>query len=257
MEDNIGKPLFVVIGKRLEPTPVALQLYPRAKHIAKQTEDFERVALANYFMDLVEITVFYETLVPVAYLSDVRARIAKTFPELKMKLLHRNRKESMEALENGDAHFAILATQGELYPSSAVGVTYLGTAKFSPYAHPSSSLFNKDEVSLLDLSEQVQYISENIDTVNLNVMKQSSRHHIVSNTDLIVSMLESGGWSALSNLDAKKYLEAGWIKEVKTKEIAQPYSVNIAMFTSYTFHDNNTAIEVGQIIQKSARDFLK
>ncbi|MGL6258248.1 LysR family transcriptional regulator [Vibrio sp. WXL210] len=256
LEDSIGKSLFTVVGKRLEPTSTADQLYPRAKHITKQMTDFERVALASFEAELNEIIIIHETLLPLTYLTHLETCISQRFPSIKIKLLHKNRRESMRALEQGEAHFALLTAQGDAFPGDAVGVSHLGVTQFAPYAHPSSPLFSRPEITLLDLAEEIQYVSENVDSINLNVLKHSNFQHIVSNNDLIVSLLESRGWSALNRLDARKYEQVGWLKELRLKELPQPYTINISLFDAYAFEANKTAVEVKAIILDCARKFL-
>ncbi|CAK1744329.1 putative LysR family transcriptional regulator [Vibrio crassostreae] len=256
LEIDIGKTLFTVKGKRLEPSPAAIQLYSKAKHIIKQVADFEHSARMMYDTDLTELTILHETVLPTAFLCAIEQSIASRYQGLKLRLLHKNRLESLRLLEEGEAHFAILANQGQAFPNEKVEVTYLGVSLFSAYAHPSSSLFLNPAVSLLDLTEEMQFVSENIDVLPLNAMKHSNSHCVVSNTDLIVELLQYGGWSALNRLDAARYEKAGWVKELPLKELTRPYSVGIAFFQTYALQSNQTITDIKQLIVSQAKDYL-
>lgn len=256
LEIGIGKPLFNVNGKKLEPTPVALHLYPKAKHITKQTSDFERTALSNFDTDLAVITIHYDTHVPISYLSKLSSGIEEVYPNLKIRLLHKTRHESMQELEEGKAHFSIMSSLGDAFARDSVGVSYLGTTLFSGYAHPHSPLFDIEELTLLDLAEEVQFVSENIDAIDTNALKHSNVQQVVSNVDLIVALMEEKGWSILNRLEAKRYEQAGWVRELKVKQLNKPFSVGVALFEAYEFEMNDAVKAIKAIIQHTAKQHL-
>ncbi len=256
LEIGIGKTLFTVQGKRLEPSPVAIQLYARAKHIIKQVADFEHTARVMYDTDLTDLTILYETVLPTAFLCAIEHDLASNYSGLKLRILHKNRQESLRLLEAGSAQFAILANQGQAYPHEKVDVTYLGVSLFSAYAHPGSPLFAKHSLSLLDLTEEMQFVSENIDVLALNAMKHSNRQCVVSNTDLIVELLQNRGWSALNRLDAARYEKAGWVKALPISDLTRPYSVGIALFETYALQSNKTIANIKQRIVSQAKQYL-
>lgn len=256
LEIYVGKTLFNVQGKSLIPTDLATHLYPRAKHLIKHSFDFECIAFSSLESELMEIVISYETFIPVHFLAMLEQKISARFPLLVIKLLHKNRSESMLALNDGSVHLSLMAHKNKVFASNTVGVSHVGHTLFSPYASPQSHLFEQEQLSLLTLSEELQYVSENIINVNLEAMRISNTQHVVSNNDLIISLIARRGWSVLNRLDAKKYEQAGWIKELKLKELMAPYSIGISLFESLAFETNSTIKAVKKIINEVALNDL-
>jgi DNA-binding transcriptional LysR family regulator len=256
LEIAVGKTLFNVIGKKLAPTPVAVHLYPKAKHITKQSMDFEKAALSIFETDLTEIIIHHDTHVPNTYLSKLTNNISDAFPHIKIRLLHKTRQKSMLELEEGRAHFSIMSSLGDAFAKDSVGVSYLGSTYFYGYAHPSSPLLNIENLTLRDLSEEIQYVSENSNTNPETALKHSNVYHVVSNIDLIVIMMEEKGWSVLNMADAKRYEQAGWIKQLQVREVNEPFSIGIALFEAYEYEMNETVKSIKSVIRSTATSHL-
>lgn len=256
LEIAIGKTLFNVSGKKLVPTPAAIYLYPKAKHITKQSAEFERAALSTFDTDVTDVTIHYDTHVHNAFLTEISEKINEAYPHIKLRLLHKTRKESMSALEKGQAHFSIMKTLGEAFAQDSVGVSHLGSTQFAPYAHPNSPLFELENLSLIELAEEIQFVAENTDSLDEGALKHSNIQQVVSNVDLIVSLLQKRGWSVLNRIDGEHYVQAGWIKELPLTQLIQPLSVGIGLFHAYEFETNEAVKTIKAIIQQTAKRLL-
>ncbi|WP_257280491.1 MULTISPECIES: hypothetical protein [unclassified Endozoicomonas] len=130
----------MIQGKKALPTEFALYLYPRANHLAKQAKEFEQVALSAQDMKITEFKICYDVQISMAFLTELDATIAETYPSLLVHWLHRNRHDALAFLEKDEAQVALMPTLSDLLPSERVGVMNIGASKLGIYAHPASPL---------------------------------------------------------------------------------------------------------------------
>jgi DNA-binding transcriptional LysR family regulator len=256
IETSIDRSLFDVVGKHLEPTTIATLLYPRALRATKYATDFERVAFSDLDLDLSTFILLYDAMVPVEFLTALKTKITTQYPDLKLQLLHKTRDDSLNALQSGHAHLAILAPKGGKSPIEAVGVSYLGITYFSTYVHPDSPLLGKDDPNIEVMEQTVQYVPESVVAAGLNMLQIADFQHVVSSTELIINLLSDGGWTIMNNADAKKYVDAGWLQELPFSEVLRPFPYRLSLFEASQHQTNTTVMNVKTIIQECAKDWL-
>jgi len=256
LEDEIGKSLFEIQGKKAMPTPIAHYLYPRANHLSKQANDFQHIAATAYQMTLMEIKICYDVEVPSAFLTLLDARIAKAFPSLLVHWLHRNRDDALEALENNQAHLALMPTLSGLLPSQKVGIINIGAYQLSAYAHPDSQLAKLNNVTLRDLARYPQWVSEDVILTGKKAMQVSPLLHMVSNSDLAVRLIANRGWTILNVLDASHYEKLGMVKPLPVEEVARTLSSRITLFYNYSYETDATMQSLLSLVRECSREYL-
>lgn len=256
IEDTIGLPLFEIRGKKAVATELGRYLYPRARNISKQVDDFEQVAWSACSAQLTELTIHYDTLIPHSLLQAVNVCIKDKAPWLQVHWLHRNRDESFTALEKGQAQLMLSLLGGGTTAPAKVGVTNLGASQYAGYAHPRSSLFEHHAVSLSLLVSEPQWLIENTPQSVLKVFEVSGQIQVVSNVDLMVKLLEQGGWGLLNVEDAEGYVAQGQLRQLPTQELLQAFSSSIVLFYSFEHETNPVIAHLLAKIPELARQYL-
>ncbi|MBY5948451.1 LysR family transcriptional regulator [Photobacterium rosenbergii] len=256
LEDVLGEALFSIQGKKAQPTHFASHLYPRARHLVKQAQDFESVAFSIQQVALTQLTLCYDIQVPSQLLADVDQRISEVFPHLTLRWLQRDREHASTLLEKGLAHFAMMPTLRDVSPPEKIGAFRMGSCGYGVYVHPTSSLNGSEQVSIQDLSEHPQLVSSNVFITGERTMQVSNQYHEVNSVDLTVRLLGNRGWAVINHLDAKIYEQQGLISRIKVSDLVHDYQTSLALLYSFAFESNPTIKKCMQLIRESCRELL-
>ncbi|KXF81965.1 LysR family transcriptional regulator [Enterovibrio coralii] len=256
MEEMIGEPLFIIEGKKAKPTSLADALYKRAWNINKQALDFNQAAFAANHVQLTELVIHHHALTSIDMLADVDRAIGERFPYLKINWFQRHREESFADLEKGRAHISIMPTIGNALLKRDVGAINVGAERFAVYVGKHSPLANKEKVSVNELTTEVQLVSESAQHAHLAYINVASQQHMVSNSELLMSLLSSRGWTALSRVNAQKYVDSGEIVEVDIEELTQSYVAGFVLFYSLAFENHDVVKNVIRIVREACETHL-
>ncbi|CZF78503.1 LysR substrate binding domain protein [Grimontia celer] len=252
MEEMIGEPLFTIEGKRALPTALADALYRRAWNINKQAMDFNQAAFTANQVQLTELVIHHHALTSIDMLSDVDKTIGERYPHLKINWLQRHRDESFVDLEKGRGHISIMPSIGNALLQRDVGSVNLGADRIAVYAGKHSPLAKKKSVDVNALTTEVQLVNESAQSAHLAYMNVASQQHTVSNSELLMSLLRSRGWTALSRANAEKYVQRGEIVELNVEQLTNGYSAGLVLFYALAFENNDVVREAIRIIQEAA-----
>ncbi|WP_070965700.1 LysR family transcriptional regulator [Vibrio sonorensis] len=256
LEDEVGKPLFEIQGKKAVPTQVAEYLFPRANHLVKQADDFQHIASTAYRMSLMEVKICYDVQIPSEFLALLDAEIAKEYPSLLVHWLHRNRNDALQLLENDEAHLALLPILSGLLPDQRVGIINIGACQLAAYAHPDSQLAKLETVTIRDLARYPQWVNEDVILTDKQVVKVSPMLQMVSNNDLAVRLLGHRGWTVLNLLDGNHYEKLGMVKRLNLEEKAKSYHNGVSLFYNFSYETDSTMKNIIKIVKKCSNLYL-
>lgn len=201
LEIDLGITLFDRSGKFPKITFEGASLLTQAQHILYQAQ-----MLQNSGDSLSEgleesLTIYHDISLPISVIEQVQLAVHQRYPQTQLHWIHRGREESINALAEQQANISIILSKGSsVLPSKGLSFTNLGYLPFSFFAHKNTQLGLQASCSLEDLEKQQQYTAENYMEVNLGKnTKISGRVAIISNMDIILSLLKQGGWALLPN----------------------------------------------------------
>lgn len=238
LEDELDSALFTIEGKKAVATTLAHHLYPRAKLMHKQAFEFVESALSAHSNQLNQLTIYYDTQIPRPLLTAIEQHFANQYPHLRLHYLHRNRSDTSDALEKGEAQIAFVIARGAAISAEHVGQLNLGSSGFQVYAHPDSALAQAERVTLDQLSSELQWVVENSLESNLGEMRVAGEQQVISNIDLLVEMLAVRGWSLLNSRDVQPYVEQGKLKQVSLSQMLQSYPSSVVMLYPLALEQN-------------------
>lgn len=230
LEDNLGLPLFTIVGRSARPTDLAHRLYPRAEILARQAQEFTLTALSAFDHALTTLNIYHDVLLPASMVIQIEQQAAEYFPQLQLNWLHRNRDETLNDLVSGDAHLAIMPNRGKILPEKQIGYRSLGMLPLSIYASKNHPLATQPEVTIRDLQLNKQYISENHLRAGIDMMKISPHQHIISNNDVLIALLKHQGWAVLSRIFAEEYVESGDLIELTLTDVVNAHRHGLTLY---------------------------
>ncbi|MDG3086348.1 LysR family transcriptional regulator [Vibrio hannami] len=230
LEDMYDVKLFDIVGKRLQPTSAADLMYDRARHTRLGARQLEASLMEFHSSDISELTVYHDTLIPLALIIQLNRKIHESYPYIQVNWLHRNTDEALQQLAIGGNCLALTQRHGSFLKKEPIRFISLGGEKMSAYVRKGSPLADVDNLKIVDLQTHKQYVTENQFNWRPEYFCISPEKHIISNTDVLVEMLKVDGWGVLVNEVARPYVEAGELVELTLNEVIQEPVCEISMY---------------------------
>ncbi|MGR5283890.1 LysR family transcriptional regulator [Vibrio maritimus] len=229
-EDQLGFALFIIVGKKANPTERATKLYPQAKLVLRQNQILQEFGQAMFLEPKVELTVGYDSDFPIEFIKELEYRCLETFPHIRVHWLETTRVDGLSALSNHKLDVAVLPAKGKVTPEFPFTFKHLGHISYAPFAHPKNGLVAKDSFSLEDSHFEVQYLLEN--HLRGEGIIQGFSHHarVVSNHALLVDLLVNGGWALLPLHIGHHYVRLNKVKKLKANVLARDIKVPYSLF---------------------------
>ena len=227
LEDNLRLKLFSTEGNKAIPSVQGHFLYRRAKVLNRLSDAIISTTQPQEIAPE-EINILYDATLPTDLIVAVERKAAQEAPTIRINWLHRNRKESISALFNNTAAFAIMpSVTPQVFPeNNLLGYIALGGVPLAIFVRPQSPLA-QGKVSILQLQLEKQYICENHQKASLMLSQISPDVRVVSNNDLLAEFIQHQGWGILSRSYAQPYVDAGSLVEVDLEEainaVQQPF----------------------------------
>lgn len=184
--------------RKLTLTEQGQVIYKQAEFLLYQA-DYLQNSADNLAQDEEHVvSVFHDSTTPLTTLTEIHSQITAQFPTLELNWYCRERDDIYNALKQGDADLGIVMASKNTLPKQGLDYINLGFFKFSAYARPNSPLVKIGQCTNKDLYKEKHLLLESYLTTNLfDRMKLSARTSIVSNSDLLLSMLKYDGWAVL------------------------------------------------------------
>lgn len=228
IEDTMNAVLFNIEGKKAVPTPIADGLYPRAKLLARQSLEFQNIALSAYQGELNELNIQHDTTISPKLLIAIEKGINPLNKKIKINWLQRARAASLKSIEEGEALVSIMTGLGKLHPNSAVGTINLGIEQLGVYTSSNNMCNNPTTVN--ELRTLPQLILEEDFNNNLRHIEGASDYEIITSIPLLLEKLTYHGWALLPNSIAHSYIKLGLIKKLDVVEVPNTLSKEIVAF---------------------------
>ncbi len=229
-EDSLGYELFSIEGKRAVPTSHARQLYFHAKIVERQNRELYRLSQALFDREVERLTFVYDVCMPLQLAASIEQQVAESPPGLPINWLHRTRSEAIEMLLDGSADFAVMPNKGRMMAEAELNWRFLGNIRISGYKGATTHLSCGDTVSIPELQNHTQYITENLMALELDFVRVSPQLQVVSNNDLLCHLLQSGGWAAMPDHYMEPYVNSGKVEAFELIEASQGYSLGLNVF---------------------------
>ncbi|MDO6542310.1 LysR family transcriptional regulator [Photobacterium sanguinicancri] len=252
LEDMMGVTLFSIEGKKAIPSDTAHRLYPRARLLARQSLEFENIALSAYKGELSNITVYHDSSIPSQLLLSIESEIKSLQPSMIINWLQRDRNHCLQQVEDGDALFAIMPGMGNLHPSAGIGSINLGSFHLSIFTATNSTIPDKP-VSIAELATFRQLITENDLANELRHTKLSSEFEIVSSQHLLIDKLKRGGWTVCSPDKMSHHITNDDIREVELQEAPRMVRQDCILFYNMSSISSQQESEILAVATKVAK----
>jgi DNA-binding transcriptional LysR family regulator len=201
LEIDLGITLFDRSGKFPQITFEGASLLTQARHILYHAQLLQNSgdSLAEGLAE--SLTIYHDISLPISVIEQVQLAVHQKYPNTQLHWIHRGREESINALSAQQTDISIILSAGSgVLPKKGLAFTNLGYLPFSFFAHKNTPLAKQTSCSLEDLEQQQQYTAENYMEVELGQsVKISGKVAVISNMDIILSLLKQGGWSLLPN----------------------------------------------------------
>ncbi|MDF2154630.1 LysR family transcriptional regulator [Vibrio sp. CAU 1672] len=232
LEESYDVALFNIVGKKATPTPAAQHVYQRAKSIIANTKKLNQSLCVLHQEDLASITVYHDISLPLELALKIEHAMGQKFPEVKLHWLHRNRDEAFAEIEQTSNSIAIMQHRHRQSTQQAIEFVSLGYGKLSLYTGARSTLRHLNNLTAEDLKLAKQYISENHFNILPEMFAISPHYHLVSNNDLLITLLKYDGWAILSTELAQTFVAKGELYELDIAEVANQFSYGLSLFYS-------------------------
>ncbi|PML79999.1 LysR family transcriptional regulator [Enterovibrio norvegicus] len=252
LEDMMGVELFSIEGKKAVPNNIAHRLYPRARLLARQSLEFENIALSAYKGELSNINVYHDSAIPTNLLLNIDSEIKSLHPHIIINWLQRDRHHCLQQIEDGDALFAIMPGMGNLHPSAGIGNINLGTFPLSIFTSVHSSIPNAP-VSIAELATFRQLVTENDVANQLRHTKVSHEFEVVTSQRLLIEKLKQGGWTVCSPDVMTPHIKNGDIREVELEEAPRAVRQDCILFYNLSSKASEQESEILDVVAKVAK----
>ncbi len=229
LEDIMAQTLFTVEGKKVIATELAQRLYPRARLLARQSLEFENIALNAYQGELSQVTLFHDSATPNSLILAIEKQIKRLHPSIAIHWLQRDREQCLGALEKGEALLAIMPGRGKLHAATGIGNVNLGTYQLGIYTSTSSNLPER-VMTQAEIATYKRLIAENDYAHGLRHTKLVNEYELVTSKDLLLEKLKVNGWAVLAHHDAIEAVRRGEIREVELTEAPASIHQECIMF---------------------------
>jgi DNA-binding transcriptional LysR family regulator len=199
LEIDLGIDLFDRSGKFPKITEEGRSLLTQAQCILYQAIQLQNCGDSLALGIEKCITIYHDISLPSSIIKQIQRDVYQQFPYSQINWLHRGRDEALHDIISEDVDLAIVLNEGNrLFPKEGIAFINLGQLPFACYVHKNNPLSNLVSCSFNDLAQHRQYICENYMQLDLGRELQiSGNKAIISNVDIILSLLDEGGWSLL------------------------------------------------------------
>ena len=202
LQAALGVPLFEVVGRRVAPTDVGLQLMHRAGALLEQARTLERLASTLAEGGEASVRLAVETIFSRAELRAALASVARTFPHVRVVLHETVIHGAADLLEQGQVDIAITPLLPKVGSYAAIG-----RVRFTPVAHPDHRLHRLGRPLTLDDLRSARHIMVRDSAPHLGRHEswlQAQDTWTVSSMDLSIELISAGlgfAWLPLSRID--------------------------------------------------------
>ncbi|MDF2153566.1 LysR family transcriptional regulator [Vibrio sp. CAU 1672] len=228
MEDMMNTTLFTVEGRHATPTAAAHRLISRAINLSKQAEDFELIALSVDENVSSSLTILYDAMLPAKIITAVDQQVLAQYPHTKLNWRQASRSSAYAALEQGECHFALMASENKPITQARVASIHLGSIAFGAFCRPGASLVSAESLNGLRLNEQL-FISttEQGDLCGTPIANES---RYAGSLPVLIALMDDTRWASLSKELAKPYVDSGQLVEIKLNDLSPRYSQGVCAF---------------------------
>ncbi|WP_413112093.1 LysR family transcriptional regulator [Thaumasiovibrio sp. DFM-14] len=257
LEDLAGYKLFQINGKKLEPTPNATRLYPRALHISKQSGDFAWL-LSEVDFNLKQLTILYDPLLPKEMIKEIDVGISMSMPLLSVNWLSSEREKAYLKIRNRGAELAIMAGELKVTTVEAAEIKHLslGYLTLGAFAGKNHTLSEYKELSYNDLETHMQLLIENEGGQGIAAFKVSPLCRYISDMSVLTSLLQDSGWAILPRCSVEPQLNAGDLVELFPVELHHTYLQRLCLYHSLHAKHNPETMRVIEVIKAVSNRYL-
>ncbi|CAK1709498.1 LysR family transcriptional regulator [Vibrio crassostreae] len=256
LEDSTGLVLFQLEGKRLTPTQAADAIYERTVYLAKHARDLRETLLSLHDSARTELVICYDSLVPMALLTNIHVAISEQFPHLNVQFLDRVREHAFVEVKQGIAHIALMASENLLATSHELDVINLGTMQFSAYLSHQHPLAKAASVSLNELRLVKQYMTESAARGGLGAYPMSVNKQIITDTNLLLEMAAKDGWTIIPEWLANSQVTQKGLIKLDLEEVLQSQPHNLCAFFPIHYRSDEQLREVANIVCQLSKQYL-
>lgn len=258
LEDQLAVSLFERIGRSVEPTEDGVLLYHYAKQTIEQARTFDKVALSLSYGGLESVTIAYSSIIPHRVLADIRLKLSKDFPMMRVNFLVRNKKDVKRGIQSGEYHFGLV----NIHDSRAMNsfdTAFLGHLEFLPYVQRESELstISSDKV-VARLAQERQFILRSLVEEGIKEkVALSSNHEEIDQMALIIKLVSEGmGWALLPRGLSSEFVTKN-IVPVKTDAMREGFKFGIGLWCPHSKQISDIKKSIVQAITDYLDDALE
>ena len=259
LEDQLAVSLFERVGRSVKPTEDGHHLYHYAKQTIEQARIFDKVALSLSYGGLESITFAYSSVIPHQILVDIRKKLRRDFPMMRVNFLVRNKKDIKQGLESGEYHFGLV----NVHDSRGIhsfDATFLGHIEFFPFVQKNGefSSLAKEDV-LLALRNAKQFVLKSfIEEGMSEKITVSSDNEEVDQLALVIKMVEAGlGWALLPKTFAYSEFSHYDVEAIQSSEMEHGFKFGFALWCNHSKQTSEVKLSILSIIKEHATQALK
>ncbi|MGL6313321.1 LysR family transcriptional regulator [Vibrio sp. WXL103] len=258
LEDVWDVTLFNIVGRTAEPTAEAQALYYRASILLRNHELLAAHSKVVADADGYVLTVALDHYVPSSLVAEVEQALLERYPTVEVRWLMIPRQEALDGLINGSCDFALLEGRGKTHAEKEVEISLIGYCRLNVYVGKNSPLLESQPISVGRLELEPQYI-HSLDAQNQGAIRRLSTNcREVGNDELIIKLLEAGGYACLPFEVGEQAVKMGRLKRLNT-ELTQAKETLLPITLFYPTKNRNhgvvsTAIE---LCKQAGSQFLK
>lgn len=236
LEDQLAIELFERAGRSVIPTEDGKLLYLYAKQAVEQAKTFDKVALSLSYGGLESITIGYTSFIPHPALAEVRSRLLRDFPTMKVNFMVMTKDEVVKALHDGTVHVGLTIGRGSNAIDS-LDRTFLSYARFKAFVHKDSPLTRLSEDEVLNgLKSSRQFVLRSLLDEGLGESAiYSPDYEVIEQLSLIIKFIREGlGWSFLPQSIMRSTYATESFVELKMKEFKLAPQVPVVLLCPHS-----------------------
>ncbi len=235
LEDVFGFELFEIQGRKAVATDRAEKLVIQARAVTRH--NFELLAHGKALFDsqIQELNIGYDLLVPSAMITAIETAMLKAYPYITVNWRHRTYNAAIESISRGELDFILSPYRVSSIDDPELDWVSLGSTTLGCFVGKGSALVKRKELRLIDLENEVQYLSENLQQFLGESGNISHQRRVVSNHDMLCEMVKQCGWAAMPHHYMAPHLESGDIVEIRSLHIPALYHFDIHVFFRENF----------------------
>lgn len=236
LEDVLAIELFERVGRSVEPTEDGQLLYHYAKSALEQTKLLDKVALSLSYSGLENINIAYPSYVPHRVLSDIRVKLAKDFPNLRVNFLVRNQDEIRAGMESGDFHFGFVNALN-LKSMHSMDATMIGGIEFVPFISKKSSILQSNKKDIFNhLKSNRQFILRSfVEEGIADKMIVSPMHEEVDQLAMTIKLVQEGlGWAWLPKVLTESDYVTDGLAPLDIPELQEGWKFQIVLWSPHS-----------------------